>query len=67
MPQDGPLGPEVYKEILSHLEMAKQADAEIDKAKRAGVDVGDAKERVVKLKSDLLQIGRTYFPGKPFA
>lgn len=66
MPKDevNPLGPEHLTEIREKLEMLKEAERQVDRATLAGVDVGDAKLKISKLRVDLTKIKTVYFPNK---
>lgn len=60
----GPLGSEHLTEIKEKLEMLKEAERQVDKAVIAGVEVGDAKTKIAKLRVDLTKIRTVYFPNK---
>jgi len=65
MAQDStPLTDNDFHEIKKRLTDLDEADRQIDKATRAGIEVGDAKIRSAEHRSKLLQIKQTYFPGK---
>lgn len=64
-PQPGsPLTLEHLAQIKNALDQAKQAQVQIDLAKRAGIDVSQAEELNNKNIAQLTQIKQVYFPGQ---
>lgn len=60
----GPLGESDLVEMTKRLADLTRAEHEIDRAIRAGVDVGDAKAQAAELRQKLTRIKQTYFPGR---
>jgi hypothetical protein len=65
MPDEaGPLGPADLEELKLQLGKLDQADREIDKAVRAGLDMTGQKTRVRELREQLTKVRQSYFPGQ---
>lgn len=60
----GPLAPETLDEIIARLEDLDRVQLEIEKAKRAGIDVASHAAQVAELRVKLQRVRQTYFPGK---
>ena len=52
------------KDLNDGLETCNLLDAEIRKAKQAGLDIADTPEQAQALRQRILQVKRVYFPGK---
>lgn len=64
MPPQNPLTEQDLDEINRALEAAEDAQALIEQATRAGMDVADFSVRTREARDRLLRIKSTFFPGK---
>lgn len=62
--QTGPLGETDLGNLKSKLEDLGRAELEIDRAQRAGIEIGSARDDARELRKKMTQILHTYFPGR---
>lgn len=59
-----PLNKEQKDQVKQGIKMAEETIAGIKKAQSAGIDTGDQLTTAIKLRDQLVQIKRTYFPNE---
>jgi hypothetical protein len=59
-----PLTDADFAEIKARLTDLDEADRQIARAQRAGIDIGDAAARSKEQREQLMKIRQVYFPGK---
>lgn len=64
MPREGPLTDVDFVELKAKLTDLDQVDLMIDKALRAGIDVGTQKERARETRDKLMKMKQAFFPGQ---
>lgn len=60
----GPLPPGTFEEIVERLKELDVAQLEIEKAKRAGIDVDQQAATVQETRTKLMRIKQTYFSNR---
>lgn len=61
---ENPLSEEQQDELVQKLKDCDIAQKQIDKAKRAGVPIGDAETQLKEARSQLLKLKNVYAPNK---
>lgn len=61
---NGPLNEEHFQQIVIGIQAADRGLEEIAQAKRAGIDTGDAEQRLRADRERLTTIKQVYFPGR---
>ncbi len=64
MAENGPLTDADLVELNAKLIQLDEADLQIDKATRAGIDVSSQKERAREMRDKLLKMKQAFFPGR---
>ena len=59
-----PLSEEHFQQIEQGLRAANSALAQVEMAKRAGIDTGDSEQRARDARDKLLRIKQVYFAGR---
>jgi len=59
-----PLDESHFQQIEQGLASASRALAQVELAKRAGIDTGDSESRAREAQAKLLRIKQVYFPGR---
>ncbi len=62
--ESSPLGDADLVELKDNLVKLDQAEHELEKAVRAGLDMGSQKTQIRELRGKLTAIKQSYFPGK---
>lgn len=63
-PLHTPLNDEHLNQIRNAIPHIDRAKAQIELAKRAGINIGDAADKLAKSEDSLTRIRQTYFPGE---
>lgn len=64
MPDEGPLTEADLTELKKNLVELDKADRLIEKAERAGIDVGTQKERAAEARDRLIKMKQAFWPGQ---
>lgn len=64
MAEEGPLTSADLVELKKNLTELDNAEKLIEKAQRAGIDVGNQQERATEMRDKLMRLKQAFFPGQ---
>ena len=62
--EQNPFSEEDLTQMQTNLEKIKAAKLAVQKARLAGVDMGDAEKQLIELDQQIRKVAITYFPGR---